>query len=97
MHFIDDINFVAALRGREFIFSRRSRMSSTLVLEAASISIKSRKRPSLTATQLGHWLHGRSAGFGAKQLTALANSELWLFYGSARPAKDKRDRSVHCG
>src|SRR3990172_1732764 len=54
--------------------SRSSRTSSTLVLEAASISIRSRKRPALTAWQGSHWLHGRSPGDSARQLAALASS-----------------------
>src|SRR4030066_395296 len=58
--------------GEKLILSRRSRTSSTLVFEAASISIRSRKRPSLTASHGWHRLQGRSAGSSARQLTALA-------------------------
>ena len=55
------------------ILSRRSRMSSTLLLEAASISIKSRNIPEFTERQWSHLLHGRMDKSDAIQFKAFAN------------------------
>ena len=51
VHFVDDVDFETPLVGEKLILSRKSRMSSTLVLEAASISIRSRKAPLFTLWQ----------------------------------------------
>ena len=60
MDFVDNIDFVPPLVRRKLILSLRSRTSSTLVFEAASISIKSRKRPWLTERQCSQRSQGRA-------------------------------------
>ena len=47
-------------------------MSSTLLLDAASISTISVKDPEIAALHISHSLHG-SPSFGFRQLTALAS------------------------
>ena len=55
VHLVDDVDLeAAARRARSFTFSRSVRMSSMLVLEAASISITSIGAPETKSTQEGH-------------------------------------------
>ena len=61
-----------AFVGKKFTSSLILLISSTLLLDAASISTISVKEPEIAPLQISHSLHG-SPSFGFKQLIALAN------------------------
>jgi hypothetical protein len=61
------------MEGAKRTLSRRSRISSMPRFEAASISMRSRKRPSRIATQVSHRSQG-SPSFALGQFTAFAIS-----------------------
>ena len=71
MHLVDHIDLIAADAGRYRTASLSARMSSTLVLLAASISMRSRKLSRPTLRQFSHRLQG-SGCTPSRQLIALA-------------------------
>ena len=58
--------------GKKFTSSRMLRISSTLLLDAASISTTSVNEPASIALHISHSLQG-SPSFGFRQFIALAN------------------------
>jgi len=59
MDFVDDVYLERPRVGTYTEFSRSWRISSTLVLVAASTSIRSTKRPESISMQAEHFPHGR--------------------------------------
>src|SRR5260221_1984852 len=64
-------------------------MLSTPLLEAPSISTRSRKRPSLTARQCAQVLSGRWAGSAARQFRALATRRAVVVFPQPRGPENK--------
>ncbi len=92
MDFVDEIDLKAAAGFSAYwTLSSRSRVSSTLVREAASISIRSTKRPCSISRQLSHTPQG-VAVMPVSQFNPFASRRAMEVFPTPRvPEKDKRD------